>query len=154
MSRPPHTLYLTSKIRTTMPYHAGTLMTRYWQMRPLTKWSHVVRKNSRSTLSITSNKVRQIIGRTLVCLLILLECWLNKARVKLLLVVQWVWHTNSIRLQFGFKICRRECNWCWFNSHSKCNVWMRIQFAFKQNQVWRGINIVVIESHDNSVFNM
>ena len=116
-------------------------------MRPLTKWSHVVHKNSRSTLSITSNKVRQIIGRTLVCLLILLECWLNKARVKLLLVVQWVWHTNSIRLQFGFKICRWECNWCWFNSHSKCNVWMRIQFAFKQNQVWRGINIVVIESH-------
>ena len=51
--------------------------------RPLTKWSHVVHRNSCSTLFTTSNKVRQIIGQTLVCVSIHLECWLNKPRVEI-----------------------------------------------------------------------
>ena len=39
-------------------------------------------QNSHSTL-FTSDKVRQIIGRTLVCVSIHLECWLDKPRVEI-----------------------------------------------------------------------
>ena len=66
---------------------------------PFTKWSRVVGQNSRFTLSTTSDKVMKIIGQTLVCVPIYLECWLDKARVEIGL--QWVWHTNS-KLQFGY----------------------------------------------------
>ena len=65
------------------------------KMKPLTKWSRLVCLNLHYTSSTTSDKVRQIIGQTLVCVSIHLECWLDKARVKLLLVLQWVWHANS-----------------------------------------------------------
>ena len=67
-----------------MACHAGMLLTLMLpKMRPLTKWSHVVCRNSRSMSSTTSNKVWQIIGQTLVCVSIHLECWLNKARVEI-----------------------------------------------------------------------
>ena len=36
--------------------------------------------------STTSNKVKKISGHTLVCVLIHLECWLDKARVE---IVTW-----------------------------------------------------------------
>ena len=55
-------------------------------------------------LSTTSDKVRQIIERTLVCVSIHLECWLDKARVE---IVTWAAvgvASTAIQLQFGFKI--------------------------------------------------
>ena len=75
--------------------------------RPLTKWSrvHVVRRNSRSTLSTTSDKVRQVIGRTLVCVSIHLECCLNKARVEIA-----TWAAVGVARQQQFS----------YNSVSKC----------------------------------
>ena len=42
-----------------------------------TKWSRVVQRNSCSTSSTTSDKVRQVIGWTSVCVSIHLECWLD-----------------------------------------------------------------------------
>ena len=70
------------------------------KMRPLTNWSCLVCLNLHYTSSTTSDKVRQIIRQTLVCVSIRLECWLDKVRVKLLLVLQWAWHANS---NLGFK---------------------------------------------------
>ena len=83
----------------------------------LTKWSHVVCRSSHSMSSTTSDKVREVIGRTLllVCVSIHLECWIDKTRVE---IVTWaaVGVANQ-QQQFGFKILA---------------VWMRsmwIQFA-------------------------
>ena len=67
--------------------------------RPLTKWALVVRQNSRSTSSTTSDKVRQIIGLTLVCVLIHLECWLGKARVE---IVTWAAVSVASQQQFSY----------------------------------------------------
>ena len=69
--------------------------------RSLTKWSHVVCRSSRSTSSITSNKVREVIGRTLVCVLIHLnvECWLDKARVE---IVTWAAVGVANQQQFSY----------------------------------------------------
>ena len=101
--RPPYTLYSLSKIQTMMAYSAGTLLTtlcRCCQNKsPLTKWPHVVYQNSRSTLSTTSNKIRQIVGRTLVCVLIHLECWLDKARVE---IVTWAAMGVARQQQFSY----------------------------------------------------
>ena len=90
--------------------------------RPLTKWSLVVRRNSCPMSSTTSDKVWQVIGRTLVCVSIHLECWLDKPRVE---IVTWaaVW-TWSMWIQFAF-----DTHW-----------WMCIQFAFKQNQCENALN--------------
>ena len=53
----------------------------------------------------TSDKVRRIIGWTLVCVSIHLECWLDKVRVE---IVTWaavdVACQQQIQLQFGFKV--------------------------------------------------
>ena len=65
---------------------------------PLTKWPHVVHQNSHSTSSTTSNKIRQIDGQTLVCVLIHLECWLDKARVK---IVTWAAMGAARQQQFS-----------------------------------------------------
>ena len=67
--------------------------------RSLTKWSCVVRRNIHSTLSTTSDKVRQIIGRTLVCVS---NVGSIKPGQKSLLGLQWVWHadSNSVTIQF------------------------------------------------------
>ena len=67
--------------------------------RSLTKWSHVVRRSSCSTSSITSDKVREVIGRTLVCVLIHLECWLDKARVE---IVTWAAVGVANQQQFSY----------------------------------------------------
>ena len=85
-SRPPYTLYSPSKIQNTAAYHVGMLLTNVTEKRLFTKWSHVVRRNSHSMSSTTSDNVRQIVGQTLVCVSIHLECWLNKPEWKLLLV--------------------------------------------------------------------
>ena len=69
--------------------------------RSLTKWSHVVRRSSCSTSSTISNNVREVIGWTLVCVLIHLECWLDKARVE---IVTWAAVGVANQQQFGFKI--------------------------------------------------
>ena len=69
--------------------------------RSLTKWSHVVRQSSCSTSSTISNNVREVIGWTLVCVLIHLECWLDKARVE---IVTWAAVGVANQQQFGFKI--------------------------------------------------
>ena len=66
----------------------------YWldaaeNKRPLTKWSSVVCQNSRSTSPTTSDKVKQIIERTLVWVSIHLKCLL-------LLGLQWVLHATAI----------------------------------------------------------
>ena len=89
--------------------------------RPLTKWSRVVCRNSRSTFT-TSDKVRQIIGQTLVCVSIHLECWLDKPRVE---IATWAAVGVARQQQFSSKILA-----VWTRS-------MWIQFAFKQDQVWK-----------------
>ena len=87
--------------------------------RPLTKWSCVVRRNIRSTLSTTSDKVRQIIGRTLVCVSIHLECWLNQARAE---IVTWAAVGVARQQQFSHnsvsKFWQCERDQCGLNSHS------------------------------------
>ena len=104
LSRPPYTLYSPSKIRIMMAYYAGTLLTRCSWKRPLTKWSYVVIWNSCSTLSTTSNKVikvRQVIGRILVCVSIHLECWLDKARVE---IITWAAVGVARQQQFSYNL--------------------------------------------------
>ena len=94
-------------------------------------WSHVVHRNSNSMLSTTSNTVRQIIGRTLVCVSIHLECWLDKPRVEIAtwaVARQQQFSCNSVS---NFWQC--ECDQCGFNSHLMRIEWMWIQFAFKQD---------------------
>ena len=105
--------------------------------RPFTKWSCVVGQNSRFMLSTTSNKVRKIIGQTLVRVPIYLECWLDKARVEI--VAAWasvgVAHQQqtAIRLQFGFKI------WAvWINQWD--------QFTFDVHQVYANSIFIQTES--------
>ena len=49
--------------------------------------------------STTSDKVREIIGRTLVCVSIHLECWLDKARVE---IVTWAAMGVANQQQFGY----------------------------------------------------
>ena len=111
--------------------------------RPLTKWSCVVHWNSRSTLSTTSKKARQIIERTSVCVSIYLECWFNKARAE---IVTWAAVGVACQQQFSYnsvsKFWQCERNRCGLNSHSMRIEWMRIQFAFKQDQVWKGLNML------------
>ena len=143
-SRPPYTLYLPSKIRTLMAYHAGTLLTRCCRKKwLLTKWSCVVLRNLRSTLSTTSDKARQIIGWTLVCVLIHLECWLDKARAE---IVTWTAVDVVCQQPFSYNLVSKfwqcERDRCESNSHSMRIGWMWIQFAFKQDQVWKGLKIV------------
>ena len=88
--------------------------------RSLIKWSCVFLRNSRSTLSTTSDKVRQIIVQTLVCVSIHLECWLDKARAE---IVTRAAVGVACQQQFGFKL------WA---------VWTRsmwIEFAFDAHRV-------------------
>ena len=67
--------------------------------RPFTKWSRVFHRNSRSTSSTTSDEVWQVIGRTLVCVSIHLECWLDKARVE---IVPWAVVGVAHQQQFSY----------------------------------------------------
>ena len=102
---------------------------------PFTKWSHVFCRNSCSTLpticTCTSDKVRQVIGQTLVCVSIYLECWLDKARVE---IVPWAVVGVARQQQFSYNSVvksgsvsatnvdsiRIRCVFgeCEFNSHS------------------------------------
>ena len=84
-----------------MAYSAGTLLTidAAENKSPLTMWPHVVHQNSRSTSSTTSDKIRQIVGRTLVCVLIHLECWLDKARVE---IITWAAVGVAHQQQFSY----------------------------------------------------
>ena len=76
-------LYSVSKIPTTMVCHAGMQLTRNE-----TAYQVVSFSLSKFTFHVVyyqqpcSNKVRQIIGQTLVCVSIHLECWLGKSRVE------------------------------------------------------------------------
>ena len=101
--------------------------------RPLTKWSRVVRRSSCLMSSTTSGKVREIIGWTLVCVSIHLECLLDKSRVE---VVTWAAVGVANQQQFSYnsvsKLSQCEHDQCGFNSHSMRIGWMRIQFAFNQ----------------------
>ena len=101
-------------------------------MRPFTKWPRVVHRIACFTSFTTSDKVRQIIGRTLVRVSIHLECWLDKARVK---IVTWVAMGVAHQQQFSYNLVlnfgcvnavdvdsiRIGCasGECKFNSHSK-----------------------------------
>ena len=105
--------------------------------RPLT---NVVLRNSCSTLSTTSDKARQIIGWTLVCVSIHLECWLNKTRAKnRYLGCSGCGMPTAIQFNSVSKFGQCECDPCGLNSHSMRIRWMWIQFVFKQNQVWKGL---------------
>ena len=85
--------------------------------RPLTKWSYVVCRSSRSTYSTISDKVREVTGRTLVCVWIHLECWLDKSRVE---IVTWAEVGVANQQQFGYSLVSKfwqyECDRCGFNS--------------------------------------
>ena len=52
-------------------------------------------------MSTTSDKVRQIIGRTLVCVLIHLEHWLEKARME---IVTWAAVCVAHQQQFSYNL--------------------------------------------------
>ena len=86
--------------------------------RPLTKLSRVVCQNSRSTSSTTSDKVWQIIGQTLVCASLHLECWLDKPRVE---IVTWAAVGVAHQQQFSYnsvsKFWQCEHNPCGFSLH-------------------------------------
>ena len=104
--------------------------------RPLTKWSYVVLRNSCSTLSTTSDKARQIIGWTLVCVSIHLECWLDKARAKnRYLGCSGCGMPTAIQLQFCFKIL---AVWMW-------SMW--IEFTFDAHQV--NVNSIRIQTESS-----
>ena len=99
-SRPPYT-HSIRRLRYELQW--PVMLGRYWldaaKKRPLTKWSHVVCWSSRSMSSTTSYKVREVIGQTLVCVSIHLECWLNKARVE---IVTWAAVGVANQQQFGY----------------------------------------------------
>ena len=69
--------------------------------------------------STTSGKVREIIGRTLVCVSIHLECLLDKSRVE---VVTWAAVGVANQQQFSYnsvsKFLQCERDQCGFNLHS------------------------------------
>ena len=94
--------------------------------RLLNKWYCVILRNACSTLSTTSDKARQIIGWTLVCVSIHLECWLNKARAE---IVTWAAVGVVCPQQFSYnsvsKFWQCEHDWCGLNSHSMHIGWMR-----------------------------
>ena len=113
------------------------------EKRPLTKWSRVVRRIHIPHKVYYSNKVSQRIGRTLVCVSIHLECWLDKARVE---IVAWAAVGVARQQQFSYdsvsKFLQGERDQCGFNLHSMRIGWMWIQFAFKPNQVWKGLKMI------------
>ena len=125
--------------------------------RLLTKWSCVVLRNSRSTLSTTNDKARQIIGRTLVCVSIHLERWLDKARAKIFTWVQWVWLANRNSVTIWFQnfgsVNAIDVNWtriwctsgeCEFTSHSnriKCEKAFRLR-----KRDWKRVHVRTINS--------
>ena len=75
--------------------------------RPLTKWSHVVCQSSCSTSSTTSDKVREVIEWTLVCVSVHLECWLDKARVE---IVTWAAVGVANQQQFSYNSVSKFCS--------------------------------------------
>ena len=83
----------------------------------------------------TSNKVRQIIGRTLVCVSIHLECWLDKLRVE---IATWAAVGVARKQQFRYNSvskfwqCERDRS-CGFNSHS-----MRIRGGMEKQETENG----------------
>ena len=81
--------------------------------------SRVVRQNSHSTLSTTSDKVGQVIGWSLVCASIHLEYWLDKARVE---IATWAAVGVACQQQFSYisisKFWQCECDRYGFNSHT------------------------------------
>ena len=70
-------------------------------------------------LSTTSDKARQIIGQTLVGVLIHLECWLDKARAE---IVTWAAVGVACQQQFSYNSVSKfwlcECDRCGLNLHS------------------------------------
>ena len=136
--------------------------------RPLTKWSCVVLRNSRSTLSTTSEKARQIIEWTLVCVRIHLECWLDKARAESLLGLQWVWHANSNSVTIQFQnfgsVNAIDVDWiriqcasgeCEFNSHSnriKCEKAYRREWSCIERLLDRQGSLLVVADWFPSLF--
>ena len=82
-----------------------------------------------------------IIGRTLVCVSIHLECWLDKPKGRnRYLGCSGCGKPTAIRLQFSFKILAVWMRSMWiqfaFDAH-----WVNVkcEFAFKPNQVWKGL---------------
>ena len=75
--------------------------------------------HSRSTSFTTSDKVWQINRQTLVCVSILLQCWLNKPRVE---IVTCTTMGVARQQQFSYnsvsKFWQCERDQCGFNSHS------------------------------------
>ena len=67
--------------------------------RPLTKWSRVVRQINVPHKVYYSDKVSQRIVRTLVCVLMHLECRLDKARVE---IVAWAAVSVARQQQFSY----------------------------------------------------
>ena len=133
-----YTLYLPSKIWTTMAYHAGLLLTRYCQKRDHlpSGLMYFVKICIPCCLLPVTIKERHIIGLTLVCVSIHLECWLNKSRVE---IVTWAVVGVAFQQQFSYncvsKFWQCESNRCRFNWHSMSIGCMRIQFTFKQNEL-------------------
>ena len=89
--------------------------------------------------SFTSDKVKHIIGLTLVCVSIHLECWLNKSRLE---IVTWAVVGVEFQQQFSYN-CNVFQN---FGNVNPINVdlisiqlmsigYIRIQFTFKQNEL-------------------
>ena len=64
--------------------------------------------------STTSDEVRQMTGRTLACVLIQLEGWLDKTRVEIVALDFSTPDYDSVR----FEIWQCERNLCGFNAHS------------------------------------
>ena len=104
----------------------------YW-LDTAEKETRVIHQNLHSNMSSTSDKVRHIIGLTLVCVSIHLECWLNKSRVE---IVTWAVVGVAFQQQFSYncvsKFWQCESNRCRFNWLSMSIGCMRIQFTFKQ----------------------
>ena len=57
--------------------------------------------------STTSDKVWQMIGQTLVCVSIHLQCWLNKARVE---IVTWVAVGVARQQHFSYNLVSKFAN--------------------------------------------
>ena len=108
-------LYSPSEIRTMIAYHAGTLLTRCYRKRDCLPSGLVkfvkIHVQPRRLLSATI----KVIGWTLVCVSIHLECWLNKARVE---IVTWAAVGVAHQQQFSYNsILACERDQCGFNSH-------------------------------------
>ena len=118
-SRPLYMQYSPSKIRTMMACHAWMVLTRCCQKKE-TAYQVVSCSSSKFTFHVFyyQQQDKEVIGRTLVCVSIHLECWLNKARVE---IVTWAAVGVANQQQFSYNSVSRfwqcEHDRCGFNSH-------------------------------------